>query len=189
MEFLAIMLKTNLMASLEMSGNSKAANGRTKKPVPRVDLTAMVDLAFLLITFFMLTTSLSKMNAMDLAKPVDSEPEDFHAYPASRSMTVLLGKNNKVIYYFGEAKNAKMEVADMKDIGRQLLAGKAKIAATHSTPMDKVMLMIIKPTNGSNYRNFVDIIDEMNINAIATYAVDDDLILPQEKQFLETKRL
>ena len=175
------------MATLQMSDNSKAANGRSQKPLPRVDLTAMVDLAFLLITFFMLTTSLSKMNAMDVAKPVDSIIPQ--AYPASRSMTIILGKDNKVVYYLGEAENANMKVVDMNKIGGELLLSKTLIAQTHQTAKDKVMLVIIKPTNGSNYKNFVDIIDEMKINGVESYAIDDDLILPQEHKFLEMKRL
>ena len=70
---------------------------RNKKAVPKVDLTAMVDLAFLLITFFMLTTSLSKPVAMDIAKP--DEPIDDSVrlqFPASRTMTILLVKMIKL---------------------------------------------------------------------------------------------
>ncbi|RZL16347.1 MAG: biopolymer transporter ExbD, partial [Pedobacter sp.] len=71
------------MAELNISQN--------KKMVPKVDLTAMVDLAFLLITFFMLTTSLSKPVAMDIAKP-DIDPNDYQEpWPASRTLTLLLG--------------------------------------------------------------------------------------------------
>lgn len=57
------------MATLNESQSGKAVKGRTKKAAPKVDLTAMVDLMFLLTTFFMLTTTLSQLNAADIAKP------------------------------------------------------------------------------------------------------------------------
>jgi biopolymer transport protein ExbD len=83
------------MAELSVSRNRKVA--------PKVDLTAMVDLAFLLITFFMLTTSLSKPVAMDIAKPDEpTDPDAGLQVPASRTMTILLGKDNKVAWYMGK---------------------------------------------------------------------------------------
>src|SRR6476619_1356950 len=85
-----------LNSTPEKSGNKP----RAKKPQLRVDLTAMVDLAFLLITFFMLTTTLSKPRAMKIAMPVGDEPA---GSAASRSMTICLGKNNQAMWYLGEA--------------------------------------------------------------------------------------
>ncbi|RZK60357.1 MAG: biopolymer transporter ExbD [Pedobacter sp.] len=173
------------MAALNIPENGKAAKGRTTKPLPRVDLTAMVDLAFLLITFFMLTTSLSKMKAVDIAKPVPVpilEP-----WAASRTMTILLGKENKVVYYMGEAKDAVMTVASLATIKAQIIANKLMVQNIHQIEKEKRMLIIIKPTATSVYKNFVDIIDEMNINGIESYAIDDKYILDQEKSFMKTK--
>ena len=84
------------MATLNIPQSGKAARGSARKPIPGVDLTAMVDLAFLLITFFMLTTSLGKMSAMDLAKP-DPVPKNtpLQPWPTSQTMTILLDKNHK----------------------------------------------------------------------------------------------
>ena len=91
------------MAELDTSGGGKKGGKvRSKKASTRVDLTAMVDLAFLLITFFMLTTSLSKPLAMDVAKPDKDEKNDNrNPLKASQTMTILLGKNNKVAWYMG----------------------------------------------------------------------------------------
>ena len=82
-------------------GGGKGGKVRSKKQNSKVDLTAMVDLAFLLITFFMLTTSLSKPQSMDLSLP-DKDPikdEVPIKVDENRTMTVMLGANNKIIYY------------------------------------------------------------------------------------------
>src|ERR1700761_6201144 len=83
-------------------GGHKGGKVRSKKASTRVDLTAMVDLAFLLITFFILTTTLNKPKAMDLAMPDKDEQHDQLPVPASRTMTILLGSNNKVEWFIGE---------------------------------------------------------------------------------------
>jgi biopolymer transport protein ExbD len=176
------------MATLNIPQSGKAAKGRTRRPIAGVDLTAMVDLAFLLITFFMLTTSLSKMKAMDIAKPVPIEDEvDLRPYPASRTMTILLGKNNQAVYYMGETEKAAMKIVDLKTIKTAILANKLMVEKTHSTPKDKQMLVVIKPTSTSKYKNFVAIVDEMNITNIQSYAIDDKYINDKEKEFMKGK--
>ena len=175
------------MATLNIPQSGKAAKGRARRPIAGVDLTAMVDLAFLLITFFMLTTSLAKMKAMDIAKPLAAEPPIFVDYPASRTMTILLGKNNQVVYYMGETEKAAMKIVDLKTIKTAILANKLMVEKTHSTPKDKQMLVVIKPTGTSKYKNFVAIVDEMNITNIQSYAIDDKYINEKEKEFMKGK--
>jgi biopolymer transport protein ExbD len=173
------------MATLNISSNSKAGQ-RAAKSLPSVDLTAMVDLAFLLITFFMLTTSLTNVKAIDIAKPIPIESElDFAAYPASRTMTILLGKHNKIVYYMGQAEFASMKISGLTTIKSEILANKLIIQKTHQTAQGKRMLVIIKPTVTSVYKNFVDIIDEMNINGIDSYAIDDKYINEKELAFMK----
>src|SRR5688500_3149924 len=93
------------MAELDTSGGGSKKGGkiRSKKQSTRVDLTAMVDLAFLLITFFMLTTTLAKPQAMDLAMPDKDEenPETQLDVADNRTMTILLGNNNQLEWYMG----------------------------------------------------------------------------------------
>jgi len=172
------------MAELDTSGGGKHKGGkvRSKKASTRVDLTAMVDLAFLLITFFMLTTTLSKPKAMDLAMPdKDEKQTDQLAVAASRSMTLLLGANNKVEWFIGEPGKSQPTTEGFGKNGlRKTLIEKGKeIQQTTG----KFMVVLIKPSDKSNYKNVVDTIDEMNITGVQSYAIVD--ILPAELELLK----
>lgn len=177
------------MAELDTSsgGGKKGGKVRTKKQATKVDLTAMVDLAFLLITFFMLTTSLSKPAAMEIAKPdKDAKDENRLELRESQTMTILLGKNDKIAWYMGQpsATNAPT-IEGFGDIRASLLKNKKDVK--DKTGRD--IVIIIKPTDASTYKNFVDIMDEIaitktNINAPA---VDDDPnhVMESEKAFMK----
>ena len=111
------------MAELDTSsgGGGKKGKVRSKKQATKVDLTAMVDLAFLLITFFMLTTSLSKPQAMDIAKPdKDAKDENRLELRESQTMTILLGKNVKIAWYMGEAGKSAPTIEGFDDIQSSL---------------------------------------------------------------------
>ncbi|MEJ7557849.1 MAG: biopolymer transporter ExbD [Pedobacter sp.] len=166
------------MAELSISQN--------KRMVPKVDLTAMVDLAFLLITFFMLTTSLSKPVAMDIAKP-DITPDDTRApWPASRTMTILLGSDDKIGWYMGETDLAKPKLAAFANIRQVILAYKGVVAKANNGDSRKTLNLIVKPLPGSNYKNFVDIMDEINLaNLKSAPAIDDEHITAAERSFLK----
>lgn len=163
---------------------------RNRRSVPKVDLTAMVDLAFLLITFFMLTTSLSKPVAMDISKPdevVGGLPE---AVPASRSMTILLGKDNKVAWYMGEPGKSRPVVEGIEHVRHSILANKLKVQEANPDHPKKGLFIIIKPTAGSRYRNFVDIMDELRLAGITVApAIDDDHITSEEQEFMKEQQL
>lgn len=170
------------MAELSISRNRKAT--------PKVDLTAMVDLAFLLITFFMLTTSLSKPIAMDVAKPDEGDPTIWDELPASRTMTILLAKDNKVAWYMGENGKNTPKIEDFKEIRKSLIANAKAVATANSNDPKKSLVVIIKPTAGSSYRNFVDMMDELHVARISTApAIDDDHITAEEQAFLKKHEL
>ncbi len=176
------------MAELNTDGGgSKKGSGkvRSKKSNSKVDLTAMVDLAFLLITFFMLTTSLSKPQSMDLGLP-DKEDDPNKEKPVkvdeNRTMTVLLGDNNQMMYYMGLITNPAVKptnIAFGKAGIREVLLKQKKLVAEYTKDTKKGLIVIIKPTKKSNYRNLVDILDEMAIADVPTYAIVNDF-LPEE---------
>src|ERR1700744_2677910 len=92
------------MAELDTSGGGKKGGKiRRKKASTRIDLTAMVDLAFLLITFFIMTTTLAKPKAMDMFMPDKTKKDVQLPVPETRTMTVLLGANDKLEWYVGPA--------------------------------------------------------------------------------------
>jgi len=174
------------MAELDTSGGGKKGGKvRSKKQSTRVDLTAMVDLAFLLVTFFMLTTTLSKAKAMDLAMPDKDEqkPDDQEPIAASRTVTVLLGKDNKLEWFIGvptEPLSAPTVDNYGKDGIRKVLIEKsAEIKAKTGKPM----FVIIKPSEKSVYKDMINIIDELNITDNRLYAIVD--ITPVEIQLLK----
>lgn len=173
-------------------GGGKGGKVRSKKQNSKVDLTAMVDLAFLLITFFMLTTSLSKPQSMDLSLP-DKDPDD-RTPPVkvdeNRTMTVMLGENNKMVYYMGLLATPKVgpkDIAYGKDgIRRELLKQKKEVLA-YSAALGKPkngIIVIIKPTKKSNYRNLVDMLDEMAITGVDTYAIVPEFT-PEETKLID----
>jgi len=175
------------------SGGGKGGKVRSKKQNSKVDLTAMVDLAFLLITFFMLTTSLSKPQSMSLGLP-DKDPKDKTddvKVDENRTMTVVLGEDDKMFYYMGIINTPMVPkvIAYGKDgIRKELLKRKKEVLAysTAKGRPDQGMIVIIKPGKKSTYKNVVDILDEMAISSIPTYTIVNDF-LPEEQKLLDGK--
>lgn len=170
------------MAELDTSsgGGGKKGGGkiRSKKQSTRVDLTAMVDLAFLLITFFMLTTTLAKPQAMDIAMPDKNEeqPDTKLDVADNRTMTILLGSNNRLEWYMGLMENT-LEGPTVDNYGKNgirkaLLEKKKQVIATTGDPK-KGLIVLIKAGENSTYKNLVDILDEMAIINPQTYAIVD----------------
>lgn len=163
---------------------------RDKKVIPKVDLTAMVDLAFLLITFFMLTTSLSKPVAMDIVKPVETDDRVRLDLAASRTMTILLGKHNRVAWYMGVAGGSQPNIEDYHQIRQSILRNQLAVRTANHSDVKRSLSVIIKPTSGATYKNFVDIMDELNITQISTApAIDDKNITNAEKDFMKRNQI
>lgn len=156
------------MAELDVSaGGHKKGRGvrKGKKLSTRVDLTPMVDLGFLLITFFIFTTSMTRPTALHLNLPKDVPDQDRQLAKVSQVITLLLGKNDKVFYYEGDDPT-KMHESDFRGIRTVLLDKKMR----SDTAFFQV---ILKPSKDASYRNAVSILDEMKIDAIHHYALVD----------------
>lgn len=168
------------MAELNTSGGGSKKGGkiRSKKQSTRVDLTAMVDLAFLLITFFMLTTTLAKPQAMDIAMPDKDEknPETQLDVADNRTMTILLGANNALEWYMGlvdKPIGAPTTTNFGKNgIRKDIMEKKKEVVALTGDP-EKGLIILIKASDKANYKNLVDILDEMAITKPKTYAIVD----------------
>jgi biopolymer transport protein ExbD len=178
------------MAELDTSGGGKHKGGkvRSKKASTRVDLTAMVDLAFLLITFFMFTTTLNKPKAMDLVMPDNTVKVNQLPVAASRTMTILLGDKNKLMWYMGEAGKSAPTVDSYgkNGIRKALIENGNAVAASHAAP-DNFMIVLIKPSDKSTYDNLVTTLDELSIANVKSRAIVQ--IMPIEIQALKAQGL
>ncbi len=180
------------MAELNTDGGGdKGGKVRSKKQNAKVDLTAMVDLAFLLITFFMLTTTLSKPQSMSLGLPDKNEKGDDTKVDENRTMTILLGDNDKLVRYVGllatpVAGGTPKDFVYGKDGIRKELIDRKKKVLEYTGSKEKGIIVIIKPSKKSNYRNLIDILDEMAIVDVPTYAIVNDFT-PEETKLLEGK--
>ena len=178
------------MADIDTS--SKGGHGgkhkggvRSKKMSTRVDLTPMVDLAFLLISFFMLTTQLSKPVAMDLAMPKkdDTKKQDVKA---SKVLNFICAKDNILWYYEGTTV-AGLKTTDYSPEGLRKIILKKQAAVEAQFGKDKEgnsqIIILIKLMDDANYKNMVDVLDEMDITKTKIYAIQD--ISPIEKEAVE----
>lgn len=165
----------------------KGGKVRSKKQSTRVDMTPMVDLGFLLITFFMFTTTFSKPNVMDLglpAKPKDNQKAPETEIKLSNSISILLGKDNRVFWHQQDQTSlteANLHETTLDRDGIRKIIGQAKAGAADITKFT----VIIKPTDDAVYKNFVDVLDEMAITKSEQYGVTD--IKPWEKAIYEKK--
>lgn len=191
----------------ELNTDDGKGSGKTKKASTRVDLTPMVDLGFLLITFFMLTTTMSKPKTMEINMPVKDKIVDSTKIKESTAMTIILSKNDRIFYYFG-ITDPKVEFTNFsKDGIRKILLEKnapqvvkinelrvklknkeiteeeyKKMAGEVKGDKDALMVLI-KADENAKYKNLVDILDEMAITNIGKYAIVD--IQTQELEMIK----
>lgn len=157
----------------QQEGNHKKRGGiRSKKLSTRIDLTPMVDLGFLLITFFIFTTTLSEAKSMKLNMPSDEPTTDPPQVGKNKVITIIPSGDNKVYYYFGEDPKSMAVTNYGADGMRKIIINKKKeVAAKYGDAQQTVVL--IKPTDQSSYQNLVDVLDEMLINNVSRYMLLD----------------
>ena len=156
-------------------GGKKGGKVRSKKSSTRIDMTPMVDLAFLLLTFFVMTTTLNKPQTMEITMPEKPKEEDKQPMVnEKRVLTLVLGENDKIYWYLG-ITDPKVDVTSFSNEGvRKLLLRENK--------QIKEMVVLVKPSDQSRYKNVVDILDELTISDVQRFAlveitdVDKELI-------------
>ncbi len=170
------------MAQLETASLKKNKGGkRLNKKSTKVDLTPMVDLGFLLITFFVFTTTMAKPRAMGLVSPKESTK--ISDVCESCALTIIPAANNQLYYYEGMLQsNTVLKSTSFNESGLRalLFAKQQKVKAARGNSDE--MSVIIRPSDASTYKNFVDVMDEVNITGVKRYYIDD--ITPGETQLL-----
>ena len=140
-------------SSKQKKGFSKSVSRRST----RVDLTPMVDLGFLLITFFVFTTSLAEAKTLELIEPYDG---DSKPVKESAAMTFLLGKNHAIYYYEGKfdenLSGFKMKETNFKDVRGIIMDKKRRTDSNY-------LMYIIKADTCSTLGDNIDLLDEMAI--------------------------
>jgi biopolymer transport protein ExbD len=191
------------MASIDTGGGDSHKKGpgvkKAKKLSTRVDMTPMVDLGFLLITFFVFTATMSTPTTLDLNMPKDvDDPNKKTEVKQSGVLSIVLGKGDQVYYYegqleVGEGKNnwksttfkgirdiiikKKQDVRSRHVHNEEICKPERESAKKKGDPNwekaceDVDFVVIIKPDEDATYKNTVDILDEMTINQVKRYAM------------------
>lgn len=171
------------------SSEQKAGVRKSKKLSTRVDLTPMVDLGFLLITFFIFTTTMSLPKSMKIVMPAGGPGMPIGN---STALTVFPIAGNKIFYYHGELTDALLK--NLYGITSYSFAdGIGSVIRQKQSALDrsgigrKELMLILKPAESSNFGNTVDILDEVLINEIGRYTLTD--ITNEEKQMLASHNI
>jgi len=172
-------IKSIAMSEIMVLPSGRSKTTKNYKKVLKVDMTPMVDLGFLLITFFIFTTSIAEQKVAPLIVPVDGPSMNL---PESTALTVLLGADNKVMVYPGALQNA-LTAHQMATTTYSTYSGIGTVIRQqqHQLPVtgkkDKLMLLI-KPTKEATYQNIIDALDEVQINNVKRYAI----VSPDEQE-------
>lgn len=166
------------MAQIELQAADAKKTKRKLHHSIRIDMTPMVDLGFLLITFFIFTTTMSNPTVMRLFMPVDKGAP--MPLGESKVLTVLLGQNNKVYAYEGKLEDAISRgriittTYDEGDgIGNLIRQKQKQLQQTDKKEGRDGLVFLIKPTTKSSYKNVIDALDETIINGVKKYMILD----------------
>ena len=158
------------MAQLQLHQSASGRKHYHSSTLLGIDMTPMVDLGFLLITFFVFTTALSEPSTTALYMP---KGEESGTLGQSTALTLLLADKNKIICYPGKWEKALNENS-IKTSSYNIETGVGQIIRERQKLLgirkDELMLLI-KPLDASSYQNFIDAVDETTINMVKRYAV------------------
>lgn len=168
----------------EVITKEKSGGKQNKKPI-KIDMTPMVDLNFLLLMFFMFTSSFTKPNVMDLGLPAKDPnpiPINDKVIDQLNQITFIIGENNRIFYHQSNEKD--LTEAGLKETDYNgLNVSKIISNAYEKAPKKENFTIIVKPTDDANYKNFVDMMDNISISKKERYGISD--IKPWEKKVYE----
>ncbi len=160
--------------------------GKHKRHSLQIDFTPMVDLGFLLITFFIFTTTMAKPKVMDINMPSTDTTDSPTAFIEESTITLIAVRNHKLVYYEGALKDiGQLKYAGIEDARGILLNKKNRVAGlplSFSHEAHKLHVLI-KPDSDCKYQDVVSLLDEMNIIDVPYYAIMDLSVV--EKKWLE----
>lgn len=178
------------MAELGESGDVHSSRGkkrggvRAKKLSTRIDMTPMVDLGFLLVTFFILTTTMQRPKAMPVIIPEKpKEIIDTTKIREPEAMTVILGSKDRIFYYFG-ITDPKVEATTYSKIRKILIDKNKEVLELQRQKgwKENGVNVLLKPSDESTYQNLVDLLDELKVTDIKVYAIMD--LMPEELEMI-----
>jgi biopolymer transport protein ExbD len=208
------------MADLNTGNNGSSLPGkhnkkRAKRMSTRIDMTPMVDLAFLLLTFFVLTATFVRPSVMEINMPVKSNDST----KVKNLLTLILDKSDTVRYYYGELRpNAEhpFMITDYSNKGvrkvlieynreefdkvtaleKKLLLDKALDPVSRKAAFEKgsaeitgapgTLTVAVKTCDDAKYERVIDIMDELNVTYITRKAILD--VSEQERELLDKER-
>jgi len=178
------------MAQIQQAENNRPRRGvrRAKRDSTRIDMTPMVDLGFLLICFFVITTTMAQPRETRLIVPTEGPEMEL---PKSRTLTVLLSEGERIFYYAGDWENAfsKNEIfpsnySTYEGIGNVIREKQKQLRARAAgDTKENEMILIIKASDQSSYGNLVDMLDEVLINDLKHYVIAD--LSAAEKEYVK----
>jgi len=170
------------MAQLQLQPVNKGKRNQNQSALLRIDMTPMVDLGFLLITFFIFTTTMAEQKGTDLFMPKDGPPSKIGE---STAMTVLLGGSDSIYAYSGSWKNAMANnqvvltnYSTQNGLGKLIRSQQSRLGNKRED-----LMVLIKPLENSSYNNIINVLDEILINDVKRYAIVN--VTDSETQFLQ----
>lgn len=175
------------MAQIEAQDSGDGKKIRSKKQSTKVDMAPLVDLGFLLITFFMFAATSIKPNVMNLNMPPKIDlPQnvDRPEIKLSNSLTIMIGKDNKLFWHQTDEKGLTVETLNETDYSAEGVR-KVITTATQKAEDKDMFTVIIKPTEEASYKNLVDVLDEMAITKSNKYGIVE--VKPFEQKVFDEK--
>lgn len=191
-------------------GGGKHKKVRAKKMSTHIDMTPMVDLAFLLLTFFMLTTTFSKPKTMEINMPVKEDIPPDQVTKINNAVTAILSDKHSVYWYYGEFKPEETQLikTDFSPEGiRKILLEKNAVTKKRVNELeDKLakreiadttfkrlkidvqsekqsLFVLIKTDDKAKYKDVIDMLDECQIASVGKYAIVD--IMQKEYELIQ----